>query len=132
MIGLVKPVDTSTGVDIFLHPIGLAAWIGLLITGINLLPAGQLDGGHIAYALLGARARYLTWAVIAGLIVLTFTASREWMIWAFMLALWGRAHPPVKDADAPLLRRHWVLAVVAVLLLVLVFVPQPLINPLAR
>jgi membrane-associated protease RseP (regulator of RpoE activity) len=126
LIGLLRPVDTSQGVDIFLHPIGFAAWVGLLMTGVNLLPVGQLDGGHIAHALLGKRARPLSWAVIIGLLLMAYFASQVWLFWALMLALWGSSHPPLADEHTPLQRRHVLLALLALVMLVLLFVPQPI------
>ena len=113
------------GYDIFEHPIALGAWIGLLITGINLIPAGQLDGGHIAAAILGEKAKYLSYAMIAAMLALSFV-STSWLIWAAMLLLFGRSHPPAFNSAAKLTLLHYGLSVIALLVLVLVFVPLPI------
>jgi membrane-associated protease RseP (regulator of RpoE activity) len=94
-------VYTSTTQMFEAHPMLMGAWIGLLITGINLIPAGQLDGGHIAYALLGDRAKYLTYAVIAGSVALSFL-SQSWIVWTLLLIFFGRTHPPVNNPHMPL------------------------------
>ncbi len=95
---------------IALHPIAMAAWAGLLATAINLLPMGQLDGGHILYAVLGERwHRHVTHAFILVLIGLGFFYW-AWWIWAVLLFLFGRRHPLVYD-KAPLARgRRWLAA----------------------
>lgn len=94
-----------------------------------MLPAGQLDGGHIAYAVLGRKARYATIGVIVALAALSLFVSQEWFVWVILLAVFGRNHPPVQDEATPLTPLHFGLALVALLLFALTFVPQPLIIP---
>jgi Zn-dependent protease len=113
------------GYDIFEHPIALGAWIGLLITGINLIPAGQLDGGHIAAAIFGNKAKYLSYASIAAMLAMSFV-STNWLLWAALLLLFGRTHPPAFNNATKLDTLHYGLGLIAVLLLVLVFVPLPI------
>lgn len=123
--GILGSVYTSTVESVIVHPVAYGAWIGLLITGINLMPAGQLDGGHIAYALFGESARYISYAVIGAMILLSFI-SEAWVIWAILLFLFGRKHPPVVDPSAPLSIAHVGLALAGVLVLILTFVPRPI------
>lgn len=117
-------VYPSNGYDIMLHPIAFGAWIGLLITAINLIPAGQLDGGHIAYALLGPRARYLSYVMIAVMLGLSLMAT-TWLVWAILLFLFARHHPPPLNEAVQLRARHYALIVAAVLVFILTFVPRP-------
>lgn len=119
------------GSALILHPVGFAGWVGLLVTAINLVPLGQLDGGHIAYAVLGKRARRLSQVMLVALAVLGVFFHVTWLIVAgFLLYLDRRAksrlsHPPVFDEGSPLgARRGWLAALVAVIF-VLSFVPDP-------
>jgi membrane-associated protease RseP (regulator of RpoE activity) len=117
------------GYDLALHPIGFGAWFGLLATALNLFPAGQLDGGHIAYAVMGRRSTYLTMAVVVSAIVLSFI-SITWVVWTVlmiaMLFVFGPNHPRTFDEEIPLDRtRRW-LAVVALIILALCFTPAPI------
>jgi membrane-associated protease RseP (regulator of RpoE activity) len=109
-----------------LHPFALAAWVGMLATALNLLPMGQLDGGHILYAVAGRlhrRIAWPTWIAVCALGVLWL----GWFVLCFMvLVLMGLRHPPVLDADQPLDRRRRRLALAALVLLVLCFTPVPL------
>jgi len=108
------------------HPLYLGAWLGLLITGINLIPAGQLDGGHVAYAVLGQAARYLYFVMLALFLGLTVLVSESWLLWTILLFFFGRNHPPALNQAARLEPRHYILAVIAALVLALVFMPNPL------
>jgi membrane-associated protease RseP (regulator of RpoE activity) len=114
---------------LYVHPMGLAAWFGLLATALNLFPFGQLDGGHITYALFGERARWLSMATLAGTLALA-AASLSWAAWTVMLlamtALQGVGHPPTGDDIQPLGRTRLALAVAAALVFVLSFTPRPI------
>jgi len=120
--GRAYPAD---GYDIMLHPIGLGAWIGLLITAINLIPAGQLDGGHIAYALLGPRARYLSYAMIVVMLGLSLLAP-SWLLWAILLFFFGRSHPFPLNEAVRLRPWDYALILAAALVFALTFVPRPI------
>ncbi len=85
--------------DIYLHPVGRAAWIGILATALNLLPIGQLDGGHILYSLVGEKHRHLSKLFIALLIPLGLFKWWAWLFWAVVLFLLGRRHPVIYDAS---------------------------------
>jgi membrane-associated protease RseP (regulator of RpoE activity) len=111
--------------DIVLHPIGFAAWFGLFVTSLNLLPIGQLDGGHVAYALWGSRQRIMAFVIVPILIVLGFVGWPGWWLWAFMAGLWGFGHPPVRDLHIPLGRKRVVVGWIAFAVFVLTFAPVP-------
>ncbi|MFQ6057951.1 MAG: site-2 protease family protein [Anaerolineae bacterium] len=96
LVNLVRP--HPQGFAVYLHPIAFAAWFGLLITGFNLLPAGQLDGGHVAYALLGRRTREVAVATLLGLVAMGALFWQGWLTWAFLILLTGIGHPaPLND-----------------------------------
>jgi membrane-associated protease RseP (regulator of RpoE activity) len=120
------------GYSINLHPIAFAAWFGLLATALNLFPIGQLDGGHISYAVLGRKSSHVTLVMIFAAIVLTYF-SPSWMVWTTlmiaMLLIFGRHHPRTFDENDPLDRQRIALALVALVMFVLCFTPAP-IEPL--
>ena len=111
--------------DVLLHPIAFAAWFGLFVTSLNLIPIGQLDGGHVAYALWGNRQRTMAFAVVPLLIVLGFIGWPGWFIWAFMAGIWGFGHPPVMDQHVPLGRGRTLVGWLALAVFVLTFAPVP-------
>lgn len=115
------------GHEVFVHPVGFAAWLGLLVTTLNLVPMGQLDGGHVLYALLGRRgARTGSEVVSAGLLVAGLTLSWNWLFWWLLTRfLIGARHPPPLR-DEPLGPGGRVLAVLTLLLFVVTFVPVPI------
>ena len=110
--------------DIYLHPLARAAWVGLFATALNLLPIGQLDGGHILYALFGERHRTLSKFALAALIPLGFLYW-PWWVWAVGLYFVGRKHPFIYD-DTPIGAPRVALAMVALLLFLLSFMPAPI------
>ncbi len=122
------PAYLDTTLSIMAHPVAFGAWIGLLITGINLIPAGQLDGGHVAYALLGDKAQYITYGVVPAMLVMSFLVSPVWLIWAGLIFFFGRTHPPVTQPAVKLSALHYALALLGLLIFVLTFVPKPLFN----
>ncbi|HKY71293.1 MAG TPA: site-2 protease family protein [Nitrospira sp.] len=111
--------------DVLLHPVAFAAWFGLFVTSLNLIPIGQLDGGHVAYALWGNRQRTMAFAVLPLLIMLGFIGWPGWFIWAFMAGVWGLGHPPVVDPHIPLGRGRVLVGWLAFTVFVLTFAPVP-------
>lgn len=109
-----------------LSPVALAAYFGILLTGVNLLPAGQLDGGHIAYALFGRAARPLGLLVIGGLLVLGTLGWRGWYLWAALIFITGLRHPSPLDEITPVDNGRRLIGVAALVLLLLTFIPVPL------
>jgi membrane-associated protease RseP (regulator of RpoE activity) len=120
------------GYSLNLHPVAFAAWFGLLATALNLFPVGQLDGGHISYAVLGRRSTYVTMIMIGVAVALTYM-STSWLVWTglmvAMLVMFGPRHPRTADEDIPLDRTRVILAIVAIAMFVLCFTPAP-IEPL--
>ncbi len=114
------------GVDVQLGQVAWGAWIGLLVTMLNLLPIGQLDGGHVAYALLGARARYLSYAVVAICTVLGVFVSNTWLIWGVLALLLGAKHPPLLNEITTPRPIHTLLGAVGLVAFILLFMPDPL------
>jgi len=107
-----------------LHPMAIAAWIGMFATALNLLPGGQLDGGHIVFSLAPGAHRAISRAAIVTLLVLAYFCWAGWIVWAIMLAISGMRHPVV-----PLWpgvgKKRWLVAVCGLLLLALTFAPAP-------
>ncbi len=111
-----------------LHPVARAAWFGLLATALNLFPLSQLDGGHIAYAVFGHRAKWLSLATAVAALGLTFV-SMSWVAWSVgliaVLAFTGLQHPPTGDDGPPLDRRRLILAAAAAVVFFVCFTPAP-------
>ena len=121
--------SVADGSTVNMHPMVFAAWFGLLATALNLFPIGQLDGGHISYAVLGHRSVFVTLGMVLCLVGLTFW-SISWIVWTIltvaMLFAFGPRHPRVWDEDLPLNRTRLWLAVFAVVMFILCFTPAPL------
>ena len=116
--------------DIYLHPVGRAAWVGLLATALNLLPLGQLDGGHILYSFAGRWHRALTNVFIALLLPLGILYSKSWILWAVILFLFARKHPSIHDRF-PLGAGRAALALLSLAIFLLAFsvIPIRLLEP---
>ncbi len=117
------------GYSLNLHPVAFAAWFGLLATALNLFPIGQLDGGHISYAVLGRRSTHVTFGMLGIAIVLAYLYS-SWIVWTVlmiaMLVAFGPRHPRVFDEHVPLDRTRVLLALFALAMFVLCFTPAPI------
>lgn len=117
------------GYSLNMHPVAFAAWFGLLATALNLFPIGQLDGGHISYAVFGRASKRITLASVGIAIVLTFV-SMSWFVWTIlmvaMLFVFGPNHPSTADEDEPLDPTRKALAVVALVVFILSFTPAPM------
>jgi membrane-associated protease RseP (regulator of RpoE activity) len=112
--------------NLLLDPVGRAAWVGLFATALNLLPAGQLDGGHILYALIPSRHRRISLCVALALMPLAYLWM-GWALWAVLLIVIGFRHPPLIDRWEPLDRARRILAGVALAIFVLCFMPSPFV-----
>jgi len=112
--------------DIMLHPIAFAGWIGLLVTMLNLLPIGQLDGGHIAYAMLGEKQDIIGKLAFLLLIPLSFF-SINWLVWGILLLLLMRSvkHPPIQDIHVPLSYKDKRIGYACLIIFILCFIPAP-------
>ncbi len=110
--------------DIYLHPVVRAGWVALFATALNLLPVGQLDGGHIVYALFGEKHRLITRGAILALVVVGLVYWEMWLVWALLLFLFGRKHPSIFDAR-PLGAARIRLAVLGLVIFALCFSVAP-------
>lgn len=117
------------GLDVYLHPVGLAAWIGMLMTALNLLPFGQLDGGHIMYAALGRWAHWCSGITLAIVVLLAYRTP-SWYVTAGLMVvmafMFGFKHPRIYDEHMPLDRRRQMFAISALVIFVLCFMPVPI------
>ena len=118
------------GVDVMVHPVAWAGWAGLLVTALNLIPAGQLDGGHVLFVLFGRRARALLPFILAGLIALGFVWN-GWWLWAALIFFLGRVYAEPLDQITTLDPRRRAVAVLGLIVFVLVFTPVPLVQAVA-
>lgn len=113
--------------NVILHPVAFAGWIGLLVTALNLMPVGQLDGGHVTYALFPEHHRYISLSVLGLLVVCGLLFWQGWLMWAVLLAFLGWRHPPPYLYWLPLDRRRRVLGVITIVVFVLTFSPAPFV-----
>ncbi|NPV66996.1 MAG: site-2 protease family protein [Anaerolineae bacterium] len=121
-------VESSLSRAILLHPVALAAWFGVLLTALNLLPLGQFDGGHVAYALFGRRAWPLAYLVLGMLALAGIFFWPTWLVWAVLASLTGLRHPPPHDDITPLDIRRRILGWLTILIFLLIVVPRPIIS----
>ncbi len=123
---LVLGVDAGEA-TITLHPVGYAGWLGLFVTFLNLLPVGQLDGGHVTYALFGQRHRLISRLFLLVIIGLGLYGWTGWFLWAVLLLFVVRLpHPDTLDADTPLDPKRRAAAWATIFLFVSTFMPVPL------
>jgi membrane-associated protease RseP (regulator of RpoE activity) len=111
--------------SLVLTPAGWAAWVGLFATALNLLPISQLDGGHILYATLKYRHRWVARVLWSALLPLGYFCWAGWFLWAVMIAFIGVGHPPVRFPSGSLGGARPVMALVALVIFVLCFMPTP-------
>jgi len=118
------------GYDVYLHPLAYAGWAALWLTGLNLLPLGQLDGGHVAYALLGSRSSAVSKAIVGGLaaaMVLGFYHLTALLVLVFLFRRVVLRHPPTLDDLGGLDWRRRALGVGLLFLCAACFVPMPIL-----
>ncbi|MFH1278524.1 MAG: site-2 protease family protein [Candidatus Eisenbacteria bacterium] len=114
------------GSTLLLHPIAFAGWVGLFVTALNLLPIGQLDGGHVLYGLLGRAAAPISFAVFLSFGLLALFVSPGWLLLVFLLLYFGYRHPPTLEEDVGLDgKRKWI-GFLTLALFLLAFTPVPI------
>ena len=111
--------------DVILHPVAFAGWIGFLVTSLNLLPIGQLDGGHIIYALFGENHERISKATLPVLVVLGIFLWPGWLIWAVLMLVLGYRHPPVVYPHIQLDRKRKIVGWISLAIFILTFTPMP-------
>ncbi len=112
--------------NIVMHPIGFAGWIGLLVTAMNLLPVGQLDGGHVIYALFGERYIWISRVALMAILSLGFLRWWDgWLVWGLLLLFMGLRHPPPLDPHTPLDPKRKFMGWLMLAILVVTFIPIP-------
>ncbi len=125
LLALMRPGVAPS--DLLLHPMGRAAWVGIFVTALNLLPGGQLDGGHILYAVASNYHRKITVLVALLLVPLGYYFWAGWYVWAGLLLALGFRHPPLVYRHEPLDRRRVIWTGVAMLIFILSFMPLPVL-----
>jgi membrane-associated protease RseP (regulator of RpoE activity) len=119
-------LDYKPGVqDVLLHPVAFAGWIGFFVTSLNLLPIGQLDGGHVAYALFGERHSYFSKILVPVLFLLGVFLWEGWAFWAIILLILGLKHPPIYHSEIPLDGKRRFLGWLGFFIFLITFIPQP-------
>jgi membrane-associated protease RseP (regulator of RpoE activity) len=126
LLALLRPGVAAE--NLLLNPVGRAAWVGLFVTSLNLLPGGQLDGGHILYSLASSAHRRVTMIVAIALVPLAYFWP-GWALWAILILAIGFRHPPLMDRREPLDARRRVWAVAGLAIFILSFMPVPFISP---
>jgi len=115
------------GQDLFLHPLAMAGWVGIFITALNLMPVSQLDGGHIAYALLRKRAHTVAMAFMSLVLVyMVWAEAYHWILMVSLLFLMGPRHPPTANDNGPLGMGRKILGWLTLLFFVIGFTPNPI------
>ena len=113
------------GLDVFIHPVAFAGWAGILVTMLNLIPAGTLDGGHVVYALFGEKARN-AFPVIIGLLGVLGFFWNGWWLWVVLILVFGRNSAEPLDQLSPLDGQRKILGAAALIIFILIFMPVPL------
>ena len=111
--------------DLILHPVAFAGWVGILVTALNLFPVGQLDGGHIVYALFGQRSRAFGRPILLAFLMMGAVFWVGWFIWALLIGIIGLKHPRLFDEDIPISSGRRVLAFAVIIIFIFSFIPDP-------
>jgi len=125
LVGFLTKGNLPDAANVVLHPVGFAGWLGMFVTSLNLLPVGQLDGGHISKALFPNKSDTLARVVHLGLFLMGFLFWEGWLIWAFLLVFLGVRHPPVVLPHIELDPGRRKLGLAAFAIFFLTFVPVP-------
>jgi len=111
--------------DMILHPVAFAGWVGILVTALNLFPIGQLDGGHIIYAVLGRRSKVLGKPILVVFVAMGVIFWIGWFVWAILIGFIGLKHPRTLDEDVPISSGRRLIALTVIIIFILSFIPDP-------
>lgn len=117
--------EIPEGYDLILHPFAYAGWVGVFVTALNLLPVGQLDGGHIVYAIFGENSKKIYLSVLIGLGTYALFFSQGWLALVVLLILFGMKHPTPLDNITEIDKKRKILAFIILIIFILSFVPKP-------
>lgn len=123
--------DLGPGMTMIVGPLTQAAWFGLFVTALNLMPIGQLDGGHVTYALFRGRALWIS-RVAFGIALLLLIHRPVWLVWTILLLVLGRRHPPTLFDERPVGRARQVVGLVGLVVFAICFTPDPVIFSWAQ
>lgn len=117
------------GHDIVISPLGFAGWVGILVTALNLIPIGQLDGGHILYTLIGKRAHVVAMGILGGAVIYMFATNNvAYSLMIVLLMLMGPRHPPTRDDSVPLGKFRIILGWLTLAFIIIGFTPRPIMQ----
>lgn len=126
LLAWVRP-DLAPATTIAPNALFMAGWVGLLVTGLNMIPISQLDGGHVAYAVFGRRGNWLARTVLlAAIATIVVLGQYNWVVMVVVVTLLGVDHPPIRDEDRPPGPLRTLLGLAAFLIPILTFMPEPL------
>jgi len=127
MQSLLRP-DLGAAQSIAPNPLFMAGWVGLLVTGLNMIPVSQLDGGHVSYAVFGRRAHWIARGILLAAITAIVVLGRyNWIAMVVIVAFMGTDHPPIREDGRPLGLGRTLLGLVSLLIPIVTFMPEPLL-----
>ena len=127
MLSLLRP-DIVAGSSVEPNALFMAGWVGLLVTGLNMIPVSQLDGGHVSHAIFGARSNWIARAILLAAIAAIILLGRyNWIAMVVIVALMGTDHPPIRDDGRPLGLARTMLGLFSLLIPIVTFMPEPLL-----
>jgi membrane-associated protease RseP (regulator of RpoE activity) len=123
---LVRP-DVPTGMTVAPNPLFMAGWVGLLVTGLNMIPVSQLDGGHICYAVFGRKGNWVARSVLlASILTVIISGQTNWVALVVIVTFLGVDHPPIREERQPLNAFRTALGIACFLIPIVTFMPEPL------
>ncbi len=123
-LAFIAGIHVPSNMDIYLHPMAFAGWIGFFVTALNLIPIGQLDGGHISFALFGRYHTRIAFASLFALVALGFLWA-GWWTWAILVLILGLRHPAPLNEVSRLDRKRLIIGGISILIFILTFIPRP-------
>ncbi|MEI7781974.1 MAG: site-2 protease family protein, partial [Planctomycetota bacterium] len=127
ILRLIRP-DIAPGATIAPNALFMAGWVGLLVTGLNMIPISQLDGGHVSYAVFGRRAHWIARGVlIASITAIVLLGRTNWIAMVVIVTLLGTDHPPIRNDGRPLGLARTAMGLLSFLIPIVTFMPEPLL-----